>query len=323
MRKPSVRIHPWAAFIATFLICLCGPFQSNPRGEIVDRIVAVVNEDIVTLSELIETISLRSSELENSDEKQAKREMLDELIDRLLIRQELNRANVGVTEQEVNMAIEDVLSQNRMSEQSLRMALMEQGNSYKRYRDELRDQLGKMKIVNQQIRSKVDISEADLKNFYRQQVGELESKMSCHIRHILIRVPEETTPQEMQNLRGKAESLLQEIQNGADFAETARSHSHCPSAQTGGDLGFLKEGETFPELEESMISLEPDQVSEVIQTPLGFHIVQLLEKKVSSTRSFEEAREGIYQLLFQKEVERLYSVFLSQLRSKAYIELQL
>jgi parvulin-like peptidyl-prolyl isomerase len=140
------------------------------------------------------------------------------------------------------------------------------------------------------------------------------------VSHILFLIPPEASEQDAERVRQKAASVLQQLRSGADFAAMARQYSEGPSAEQGGLLGTFRAGELLPGFEEVANALKPGEISDLVQTRAGLHILRVESKKEGAVRSFEEAREEIKADLLQAKTEQKYQEWLETLRQSAYIK---
>jgi len=301
------------------------------EAKIIDKIVAVVNEDIIILSELREISSnyLKKMKTEyslNYDEEQIRgieRRILEQLIDEKLIIQEAKRLGITITEKEVDLTIREVREDSKLSEDQFKQALVEEGVTLEKYRNEIRNQLIRMKILEQEIKHKVQIKEEEIEQYYREHLDSYNTPLEVRLQQILLMIPSEASEQEISQIREKAEEILKRIREGEDFYTLARLYSQDVSAAAGGDMGFFKQNELLPALNEVAFSLEVGEVSSIIHTSLGFHIIKILEKRERKKMTKEEREKEIEGILYNKKVEDKFKQWLKELRGKSYIQINL
>ena len=238
---------------ASFLL-----FPQGTRGEIVERIVAVVNNDVITLSELeeagkriFEQVQQSSLPAEREEKLQrARRAVLDQLIENKLLEQEIKNRKMEISEREVDAAIEQILRENRVSENELKEFLAKDGITLSAYRQRIRDDLGKMRLINREIKSKIVIKEEDLKKAYSQNLKGYTDPLEVKVQQIFFPIPQPqwATEEKITAIHQEAESVLGRARQGEDFAQLARNYSKGPEASEGGVLGFFKPKELRPEL---------------------------------------------------------------------------
>lgn len=291
---------------------------------LVDRIVAVVNDEIVTLSELEASSRPFMQEGDSEERKQALyKDILDQLIAERLLGQQIKDAGISVTEDEVDRAIKDILRQNKIAEEDLREAVESRGMSMGQYREDLKTQLIRLKVVDLKVRSRVVIPEADLKAEYDRKVRDSKKEELVHIRHIYFRWGESPDPGEKVRVLGTAEAARQRVLAGESFAQVAEEVSQGPTAAQGGDLGEMGAKSLLPELARGIQGVKVGEISKPIETQGGVHVVVVESRRFKEPVSFAELRDQIYQDLYTKEVERQMKIWLDELRAQSAIVVRL
>lgn len=303
----------------------------NSRGEVVERIVALVNNELITLSELQEAGARFFHDLKEStppserEEKlrKAQEEILTQLIENKLLEQEIKKKKVEVPEKEVDAAIEDIMKENRLSENELKMALAKDGITYSVYRKRIRDELGKMRLISREIKSKLVLKEEDLRKIYQENIKDYIDPLEVKMQQIFLPVPQGATEEQSEKIRKEAETLLERVRAGEDFAQVARAHSRGPEASEGGVLGFFKEKELVPELERTAFALKIGEVSGLIQGRDGYHILRVLDRKGGEPKLFAEVQNKIREAKLKEESNQKFKEWMKALKDKAYIEIRL
>jgi len=317
---------PFFLWLTIFLL-----FPGSPAGEVVDRIVALVNNEVITLSEMeeagrnlfqqVKQTSLPSDREENL--KKAREEILAQLVEHKLLEQEIKKKKVEVSDRDVDQAIGDIMKENRLTENELKMALAKDGMTFSRYRQRIRDDIGKMRLINREIKSKIVIKEEDLKKAYQEDLKEYTDPLEVKVQQIFLSVAQEASEKQVSAIYKEAQSLLERAGRGEDFAQLAKNYSQGPEAQEGGVLGFFKHKEMMPELEEAAFKLQPGGLSEVVRSSAGFHILRVMEKKGGEPRPFAEVQNKIREKFLQAESEKQFKEWMKTLKDKAYVELRL
>ena len=310
-------------------IILLFPYETG--AEIIDKIVAIVNGDIITLSELREISvpyleKMKSKFSLNYDEEQFKeteRRILDQLIDEKLVIQEADRLEIVIEEKDVDMAIRDVRDSSKLSEDQFKHALDEEGVSFEEYREQLKNQIKKMRFLEQEIKYRIQIKEKEIESYYKEHKDSFNTPPEVKLQQILLMTPSEASEQEISQIRGKAEEILKKIRNGEDFDTMVKLHSQDSSAAAGSDIGFFKQGELIPALNEVAFSLNAGEISSVIQSSLGFHIIRILDKRERQKMTKEERWEEIEGILYNQKVEDKFKQWIKELRKKSYIKITL
>lgn len=291
-------------------------FITVAEAEIIDRIVAVVNDEVITLSELEEATQLYSN---LSPKSSVKKQVLEQLINEKLAAQEIKRLGIKASKEEIDGAVNRILKENSISLEDLKAKLKAQGMSYPEYRHFLKKQMEKGKLVGLEVESKITILEETLKKYYISNQNQYQGYTEFNLRHILLLLPK--TQQEMEEIRQKRIEIEEFLRQGLPFSEIARRYSQAPTAEESGDLGWIKEKELSPEIGNIVQSLSIGQVSSFIKTKAGYQLIQIVEKRQVPERSFEEVRNQIYSKLYRQEVERYYEKWLEGLRKKAFVKI--
>lgn len=291
------------------------------RAEVVDRVVAIINDSIITLSELNAATALEKTEAGKDAEKQGqdihklKARMLESLIEQRLVKQASDKAGIDVSEREIDNAIEDIKKQNNLSQDSLLVVLAQSGLTYRQYRDQIKEQIREVKFINREFRSKISVTEDDVKEYYSQNIKGFYGPASYWIS--LIFVP--AGPDAKATLRAALEGL----KNKEDFKELAKKYSVAASAEAGGDMGYVKSGEMDKALEDAAKGLSAGEVSKPITAPDGTYIIKLIDKKDAAPVPVEEVRAKIQDRLFKKTMDERFSYWLSEVKKAAHIEIRL
>ena len=305
--------------------------SGESEAVIIDRIVAVVNEDIITLSQLkeitvpyLEKMKAKYSMEYNEEQvKETEMRILDQLIDEKLVDQEAKRLQIVITEKEVDLGIRDVRENNKLSDEQFKQVLEGEGMTFERYREELKNQMQKMRLLDQEIKSKIQVREEEVEEYYTQHTQDFNTPPEVKLQQILLMIPPQSTEQDISQLRQKAEGLLKRIKEGEDFSGLAALHSQDASAASGGTIGFFKRGELMPLLNDVAFSLPAGEVSQVIQTPQGFHIIKLLEKREREKMTKEELHKEIQGILYNQKLDEKFKQWLNDLRKKSYLSVNL
>lgn len=313
--------------IILFLLLTAHCLLVTVHAEVMDRVVAVVNEGIITMSELNTATQLALQDLKGGrrgrDIVEVRSKILDQLIERRLVEQASSKAGISVSEKEIDNAIEDVKRQNSLTQEGLLRALANSSLTYSEYRNQLKEQIRQVKFINKKFRTKVDISEDDMEDYYRQNIERFYGPGEVRLRQIFLPVEKGATILQRKDTEEKARMILDEIKKGGDFVRLAITYSKGPNPEGGGDLGYIKVGEMDPTIERVVIGLKVGEVSGIIETPSGFHIIQLVDRKGGEPRPFQEVREEIRDILFQRIVDERYRLWLEEQKRVSYIEVRL
>ena len=288
-----------------------------PEGrELIDRVVAVVNDDIVLSSELEQRVEALAGN--NVSQEQA----LEQLINERLMSQQIRDAKITITDEEIDRAVKDILRTNNITEAELAAAIEARGMTMEKYRSDLKEQLIRLKLIDQKVRSRVVIPEAEIKAEYDRQTRDEQKEELVTIRHIFFRWGSSPDRTERDRIIGKARAARQRVSGGEDFATVAKEISQGPTATNGGDLGEMNREQMIPELAKGIEGLKAGEMSAPIETDSGVHIVLLEKVRAKASSSFAEVRNRIYQELYQREVEAQMGVWLEELRKQAAVAIK-
>jgi len=258
-------------------------------------------------------------------EKQIRQQILDRIIIGRLLDEKAKEANIVVTEQEVINQITKIAAAQSppMTLEELKKKTAEYGQSYDELEQQIRKGMTYQKIVESQWAGKINITEEDAKKYYDENPTQFEVQEQVRASHILIK-PDTTDPntdpnQAKAQAKSKIQGLLEQIKDGADFAELAKANSTGPSAAQGGDLKFFARGQMVPPFDKAAFELEVGKVSDIVETQFGYHIIKVTDHKDAGTTSFEQARDNIIQKLTQQKQSEFDNKYIESLKAEANI----
>jgi peptidyl-prolyl cis-trans isomerase SurA len=306
------------------------PATAAPRGKLTNAIAAIVNDEVVTLNEINREAQpfIREAEkqapLDDTARSQIRRSALERVVEKKLVEQKIKELNIKVTDEEIRQAIDDVKKQNNIpSQEAFVAALASQGLSYELYRTQLQEQIEKLKLVSVEVRAKIHVSETELREFYDSNRSKYTEDESYRARHIFFKTNEKSGAEDIKLSMKNALMVLAEARSGKDFTELAKTYSEDPAARKdGGDLGLFKKGDMQPELEAAIITMKPGEISELVYTPVGFHIIKLEERISGKLKPFEGLKAEIEEAVYKKKSEERFSQWAKDLRAKATIEIK-
>ncbi len=306
--RPDTRL-----LLALALVAWACPLQAAP---VTDRIVAVVNSELITLSDLKTQTEAQEAKLRAQYRgaeldrrlRQTEFEALNRLIESKLQLQHAKKKGSEATDEEVASAIKEMRRQGEKIDEKNPVAMKM-----------VKDQLTLMKVVDREVRGGLMVSEIELQRYYMQHQSRFLLPDEYTISQILI-VPRRG--EDRAQARERAAAAYAELQKGGDFAETALRLSDGQEATKGGHLGTVLQGELLPQLERAMPTLEIGKYTEPIETPIGLHIIRLEEKSPTGFRPFAEVRNEIQGLVYRQKSEDGFQSWLAELKNKAYIEVK-
>ncbi len=299
------------------------------HGEgVADRVVAVVNNDAITLSELQETIVAYRAENRQgsggspSDDELAK-QFLPRLIDSRLQLQEADREKIVVEDQEVSEELaERIKVYNTKTIEDFEKLLKEQGITIDAVKRRVREALRVQKVIRRKVALRVSVTDTEIVQYVEENRQKLETGLSYHARHILV-VPEGTDDAAWERARIKADILRTQILEAGDFAAVARQHSQDASAKDGGDLGTLKRGELAQDIETEILRLEVGQLSRPYRSGLGYHVFRLESKDSLEGDGLTRIKQQVREILFRQKYEARLDAWLKEIKQRAIIEVRM
>jgi len=313
-----------AFLLAAVIYSLPAPVAAEP----VIGIAALVNDEPITTydvekeREILEKGLDSNTSLDDAGKSQIRQVALNSLINKKLIEQKIRELDIKVTDEEVRQAIEDVKKSNNITQENLKEALEARGITFDEYKAQIKEQLERLRLISMEVRSKIQISEKEMREYYAANPEKFQVDEAFHARQIFFPISPKAMEEERKRTTASAEKVLAEVKGGADFAELAKKYSKDPSAAEGGDLGFLKKGELLPEFDEALVNLKPGEISGLIRTPAGIHILKLEEMRQGKSRSFEAAKPEVEDLLYKKRSEERFSQWIDDLRKNAAVEIK-
>ncbi|MBA3006726.1 MAG: SurA N-terminal domain-containing protein [Proteobacteria bacterium] len=322
---------------AAILLFLVLSLPGNCRAELVDRVVAVVNDDVITMSEVNEegkaffqkiTEQAPAGEL-SAALRHAREEVLNGLIDKKLIAQEAVKQKVTVNDAELEAALKQMIVSNNMSPEQFREQLKTVGMTESVYRDNLRNQILQSKLLNYEVRSKIIITDdmildyydtkytkhVDQGGFYLLQMGFVWKKDSGH--------SEKTDKAARLDARKRAERVRSLVESGQDFSTLAKKFSELPSAADGGNIGTFQREEMADYMRPVVTALTPGQVSPVVETPDGYQFFKLLSSQdggIVVQAPYESVKEEIRKMLYDEKLKEEFGIWVSKIKEAAYIK---
>jgi peptidyl-prolyl cis-trans isomerase SurA len=289
-------------------------------AEVVDRIVAQVNDEIITMSELqnmAKTIEAQSGiKPKGQDEKKMLREMLESLIDRKLARAEAKRRGIVVSDKEVNEALARFKQRNNIpDDETFAKGLSQAGLSLKEFRQQILDQMTQERLLVVVAGAKISVSDAEVRRIYEQKFK--QSGTQLHIVNLRMPYPVGATQAQKDEIKEQAETIVKAVRRGESFEAAAAKFSLKTS-----DVGFVSQSDLDPRLAEFLEQLKPKEVGPVM-TQEGIQLIQMMGRRSGEARSFEEAAPQILRMLEQQEMEKVFMEWVKTLRGKAHIKIML
>jgi len=301
------------------------------HARVVERIAAVVDDEVLLASEVEERAAPFMAQIASITDKNqratraeaVRHEVLDRLIDDQLIFSKAKELKLTVNSEEVDRSIEGIKKDHNLSDEQLRQALTSQGMSMATYRQDVKKQVLRYRVLNMAVGSKISISDHDVRDYYDRNV---RKGVASEVRasHIFIAIPDNADTGTAIAKRKQAEELLARASGGEDFAKIARESSEdAATRQEGGDLGFFGRDLLPKPIEEVVFAMNVGEIRGPVRAEKGFHIIKLVDKRSKDTKSFDDSKAEIRLQLRQKEYEKQAKTFVADLRRKAMVDLRL
>jgi peptidyl-prolyl cis-trans isomerase C len=301
------------------------PIESGSAG----NAVAVVNGIPIerskyetTLAQSRQQAMQQGQQLNQQQNEQLRRDILERLIEEELLYQEALKQGIEVSDEEVESQLQRT-RRNFASEEEFNNALAQAGLTQEDLEEQVRRSLTINRLIAQEVGQNFQATEEEAQTFYDDNPQFFQQGEQIEARHILVSTEGIEGEEAMQEARERAEDIKQELEEGADFAELAQERSDGPSASRGGSLGTFGRGQMVPPFEEEAFSLEVGEISEVVKTQFGFHVIQVTDKTESGKMPFAEAKPQIDQYLAQQKRGEAIQEYLDGLKEDAEIERRL
>ncbi len=326
--------HYLGKILTFFLLSLCLP--SVGAAELVDKVLAVVNDEVITLSEVEEEATriyqamgreVSGSTLTNVM-AEAREAALNGLIDRRLINQRAKLTNTTVADEELAAAYDSTRSRMALDPAEFRKKLERSGMTEETLKKQLRDQVLQSKLISYDVRSKIVITDEMIRDYYNQRYTAKAEKGSFYLLQMGFQWnPEINGPEKKQEekaeTRKRAERALDLVNKGQDFKDIAKKFSDLPSAGEGGDLGILHLDDMAPAMRTALAPLQPGEMSKIIETSDSYQFFKLHSAKdeaASTSSSYEKVKEEIREKLYEEKLKAAYAEWVKKLKESAYIQ---
>ena len=253
-----------------------------PRVIEADRIIAVVNDEVITLNELTARMATVERQLRQQGTQMPPRDVLEKhILERMIldrVQHQLARdTGMRIDDAQLDQTIARIAESNRMGLAQLRASLERDGISWAKFREDIRGEIVIGRLREREVDSKIVVSEGEIDNFLA--TASMAGNEEYNLAHILLRVPEQAKPEQLARLQARAEEIISQLRRGADFAQMAASYSDAPDGLSGGAMGW-RSLERLPTLfAEAVPKLKPGEVSEVLRSPADYHIIKLLDRR--------------------------------------------
>lgn len=298
-------------------------------AEVVDRIVATVNDDIITLSELnaayasyaekIRTMNY-PAEKEREILFEAREQTLNNLIDAKLSEGEVKRLAISVDEAEIDAAVERIKEKNFLSEEDMRELLKREGVTLEKYREQLKEQILRAKLVDREVKSNIIITREDVEQYYKAHLEEFSNGVRYHLRNIIMKF-DPLDEEEKAKQRERMERILLRLKDGESFESLARSYSESSLAEQGGDLGVFNRSDLAPEIRTAVEKAPAGDFTEIVETDQGFQIFLVQEVFGEEITPLDKVFSKIEEKLYNQMMDERFKAWVAGLREKSHVKI--
>jgi peptidyl-prolyl cis-trans isomerase SurA len=297
---------------------------------VVDRIVAVVNDEIITLYDLNkelkpyeENIKALGYDADKTRETlfKLRSDLLTKLIDRKLTDQQIKKNNISVSSKEIDKAIERIKETRSYTDEDLRAGLAEQGLTMEEYRENLKQQLLRRNLVNREVRSKIVVTNEEIEEYYNAHREKYAGKTKYHIWNIAIRLSEYADDAEKQTASEKMEKVLAQLKQGRSFKFIVSENLNAPGTPQGADLGLYQLDELSDQLRNVVRFMSAGEYSSILRFAGGYQIIYVEEILTTDPKAMAEAKNEIQDILYNEAINNRYNSWLTELRERSHIKI--
>ncbi|MFH0996012.1 MAG: SurA N-terminal domain-containing protein [Pseudomonadota bacterium] len=329
MKRKIPLLAATAAWVIQAVWC---PVNSAIGAEVIDRIVAVVNNDLISLEDLniqakpyLEKINAMgySPDKQRQMVFKVREDILNQMIDQKLTDQEIARYKITASDKEVDNTIERIKQANSLTDETLRQALSKEGVTLEEYRKKTKEHILRSSLVNREIKSKIVITKEDIKAYYDSHPDLYGFEEKYHLANVMIKFSEYSDAAVKMQAYQKMRDILQELKAGKSINEVIQTFSDKTAQVQGGELGTFSLSSLDPKIREALKEMQPGQYSGIIETDYGPQIFRLLDKVKTTSKSLEDATAEIENKLYKDVVDQKFSKWLEELRSRSHIKITL
>lgn len=312
-------------------LLICGPWMARTglAEEIVDRIVAVVNNEVITYLELQQVLApyeekIKSMGYTDDEEREmrykVREDMIHRLIDEKLADQEINKNKITISEAEIDASIEGLKASRMWSDEDLRSVLETEGMTMQELRENMRRQALRSRLIGKEVSSKIVITQEEVLAYYNSHAEAYQGQLYYHLRNIVIPVPPEGEGGKAA-AQTKLDVVKQKLLAGESFETVAREHSVPSLAKNGGDLGKILYDDISPQIKMALEGLGPGDHTDILETDQGFQIFFIEEIVREGGRPFEEVSPEIEEKLYNDAMDKTYTEWLDELKRQSHIKI--
>lgn len=307
---------------------------SMASAEVADRIVAVINDDVITQRELDRAFEPFAKNIEagyrgpdrETVVQKNKEALLQRLIDQILIEQEAKKSGMGlasIKDEEAMELINSMLAKNRISLKEYLEKMAQEGKTFEMVLKDVKTQMLRMRMLRREVQAKILVTDEEIGEYYNKHRQDYEGKEAVNVRQILLPAPADMDRADRENVKRQALQLRERILKGESFEMMAAQYSKGPAAAQGGDIGFVEKGVILPAVEQAAFSLPVGQLSDVIETELGYHIIVVVDKRGAGIKPLPVVRNEIKSVIEDEKISKKYDEWIDGIRRKSFIDVRL
>ena len=299
-------------------------------AEVVDRIVVVVNDDIILLSDVNNLLSPFEEKVramgypEDQQSRmifQIREDVIKKMIEQKLTDQQVEKRGLTISEGEIDQAIERLKERRSITDEELRRGLAIDNVTMEDFRLQMKNQLLRTRLVDYEVKSRIVITDEDIKEYYENHPEIFGGLKQYHLRNIILRVASYASKDEKRIVREKMEGIYAQLESGADFAEMARRYSESSLAADGGDLGLFKLDDMAPALREAIEKIQTTGYTPILDTDQGYQIFYVERIVTDTERSLESVSQQIEQKLYEERLNSKFSEWIKDLLKQSHIKI--
>ena len=330
MKYPQTnRLCQFATVFALILVFLPAMAQEQATAQeqtSSGKNAAMVNDVAIPMEQYnkelniqLERVSQQGGQVTDDQMAALKKDILENLIERELLYQQSQKAGIQITDQKVDDQLASI-KKRFPNETEFKNALSKMNLSEDEVKAQIKRGLSIRELLDQQITSKIVITDEDSKAYYDKNPQMFKQPEQIKASHILIKVDAQADEAKKTEARKKIEEVQQKLKDGEDFAELAKEYSEGPSSAKGGDLGYFRRGQMVKPFEEAALALKPNEVSDVVETRFGYHLIKVFDNKPEQTLAYADVKDNIIQRMKQEKVEKEANQYLEKLKKEAKLE---
>jgi parvulin-like peptidyl-prolyl isomerase len=311
------------------VMLLCVPVGAA----VVDKVIAVVNNEVITLAEFNKSFEPYLKNINDNYKgkdkeaiiNQSKEAFLKRLVDNLLIEQEAKKVGRGmeIKDEEVMDVIRDMIAKRKSNMEDFKKNLAREGNSLESLKKDVKSQIMRMRLLRREIKSKVIVSDEEIGEYYNKNRQDYEGKEAVRLKQIFLAIPAKADMKTKAKIKAAAEQLRKRALAGEQFELLAVKYSQGPGAAQGGDIGFVEKGTIIAALDSVAFNLPIEKVSKVIESGIGFHIIKVVDKKGAGLKPIAAVREEIKTKIEEEKLDKKYEEWITSIRKKSFIEIKM